>query len=114
MLILRPMPGSMSGDSSEETLEPSLNVTDFGAWFSGLLAYTPAAYSKIDEYLKQVILAQIWNYKPVRRHKSRHGGTDARSLIVQFSDDQQSVNIPFAELSDGEKCFMICALVLAW
>jgi predicted ATPase len=40
-------------------------------------------------------------------------GTDSRSLVVQFSNDQGSVSLPFADLSDGEKCFMICALVLA-
>ena len=40
-------------------------------------------------------------------------GTDSRSLIIQFSNDQGSVNFPFEDLSDGEKCFMICALVLA-
>jgi predicted ATPase len=40
-------------------------------------------------------------------------GKDSRSLIVQFSNDQRSVSLPFEDLSDGEKCFMICALVLA-
>src|SRR5215468_4343831 len=40
-------------------------------------------------------------------------GRDFRSLVVQFSNGQGSVNIPFEDLSDGEKCFMICALVLA-
>jgi predicted ATPase len=106
MLILRPIPGLIGGDSSLETLEPNPQVTDFGAWFSGLLAYWPAAYSKIDEYLKQVMpdLKDIQN--PVI-------GTDSRSLVVQFANAQGSVSIPFADLSDGEKCFMICAVVLA-
>ncbi len=40
-------------------------------------------------------------------------GKDARSLEVQFSNDLGNVTIPFADLSDGEKCFMICAMVLA-
>lgn len=106
MLILRPIPGLIGGASNRETLEPSLQVTDFGAWFSGLFAYAPAAYSKIDEYLKQVMpdLKDIRN--PII-------GPDSRSLVVQFSNDQGSVAIPFADLSDGEKCFMICALVVA-
>jgi len=55
MLILRPMPGLIVGDSEQETLQPSPSVTDFGAWFSGLLAYAPSAYTKIDEYLKQLM-----------------------------------------------------------
>jgi predicted ATPase len=106
MLILRPIPSLIAGGSNLETLEPNTQVTDFGAWFSGLLAYAPAAYSKIDEYLKQVMpdLKDIRN--PVI-------GTDSRSLVVQFSGDQGSVSLPFEDLSDGEKCFLICAMVLA-
>jgi predicted ATPase len=106
MLILRPMPTLISGESKEETLGPNLQVTNFGAWFSGLLAYAPSAYARIDEYLKQVMpdLADIKN--PVV-------GTDFRRLVVQFSNHQGSVHIPFEDLSDGEKCFMVCALVLA-
>jgi ATPase subunit of ABC transporter with duplicated ATPase domains len=100
------MPSLIRGDSDKETLEPDFRVTNFGAWFAGLLAYAPSAYGKISEYLKQVMpdLNDIKN--PVV-------GTDSRSLVVQFSNEQGSVRIPFEDLSDGEKCFMICALVLA-
>jgi len=106
VLILRPMPSLISGDSSEETLEPSTQVTDFGAWFSGLLAHAPSAYTAVDSYLKQVMpdLGDIKN--PVT-------GTDSRSLVVQFSSEQSSITLPFEDLSDGEKCYMICSLVLA-
>jgi len=106
VLILRPMPSLISGDSKEETLQPSTQVTDFGAWFSGLLAHAPSAYTAVDSYLKQVMpdLGDIKN--PVT-------GTDSRSLVVQFSSEQGSMTLPFEDLSDGEKCYMICALVLA-
>jgi hypothetical protein len=40
-------------------------------------------------------------------------GKDSRSLEVQFATVQGSMTLPFEDLSDGEKCFMICALVLA-
>ena len=106
MLILRPVPSLMPGDSTEETLEPSPQVSDFGDWFSGLLAYAPSAYAEIDSYLKQVM-------PDLRDIKNPVIGKDSRSLVVQFSNDQGSVNLPFEDLSDGEKCFMICALVLA-
>jgi hypothetical protein len=106
MLILRPMPALITGDSNEETLEPSPQVADFGAWFSGLLAYAPSAYGRIDQYLKQVM-------PDLKDIKNPVVGTDARSLIVQFANEQGSVSLPFNDLSDGEKCFMICALVLA-
>jgi len=105
-LVLRPMPSLILGDSEQETLEPKPDVTDFGAWFSALTLQYPAAYAKIDEYLRQVMpdLKDIQN--PVI-------GKDSRSLIVQFSNNQESMRLPFEDLSDGEKCFMICALVLA-
>lgn len=107
MLILRPVPDSISGESSgEPTLEPNPHVTNFGEWFSGLLADVPSAYAKIDEYLKLVMpdLSDI---------KNPLVGSESRSLLVQFSDQQATATVPFEDLSDGEKCFMICALVLA-
>ena len=106
MLILRPVPSWIRGDSDEETLKPNLPVTDFGAWFSGLMALAPSAYGTIDEYLKQVMR----DWKDIQNPPV---GKDTRSLVVQFSNDQGSLRLPFEELSDGEKCFMICALVLA-
>jgi predicted ATPase len=106
MLILQPIPSLITGDSIEKTLEPNVQVTDFGAWFSGLLAYAPAAYAKVDEYLKQVM-------SDLKDIKNPVIGQDAQSLFVQFSNEQGSMSVPFADLSDGEKCFMICALVLA-
>ena len=105
-LILRPTPSLISGDSKEETLQPNIQVTNFGAWFSGLLAYAPSAYSKIDDYLKKVM-------PDLKDIKNPPAGKDSRSLVVQFSNDQGSMSLPFEDLSDGEKCFMICAVVLA-
>ena len=106
MLILRPMPGLIMGDSDRETLEPNIQVTDFAAWFSGIVAYAPSAYAKIDGYLRQVM-------PDLRDIKNPVVGLDVRSLRVQFSNEQVSLTIPFKDLSDGEKCFMICALVIA-
>jgi len=106
MLILRPVPSSISGDSKDETLEPNPQVTNFGEWFSGVLADAPSAYTKIDEYLRQVM-------PDLKDIKNPLIGTESRSLFVQFSNKQSSITLPLHDLSDGEKCFMICALVLA-
>jgi len=105
-LILRPMPRMIGGHSEEETLQPNIQVTDFGAWFSGLLAFAPSAYAKIETYLKQVM-------PDLRDIKNPADGKDSRSLVVQFANERRTLTVPFNELSDGEKCFMICALVLA-
>jgi ABC-type cobalamin/Fe3+-siderophores transport system ATPase subunit len=105
MLVLRPIPSLIPGDSTRDTLRPNPHLTNFGAWFSGLLAYKPAAYAKIDEYLKQVM-------PDLRDVTNPATGKDSRRLFVQFSNGRSTI-IPFEDLSDGEKCFMICALVLA-
>ncbi len=106
MLILRPVPTMMRGDSESETTQPNAQVTNFGAWFSGLIAASPSAYSKIDAYLKEMMpdLQDIKN--PVVARESR-------TLNVIFKNDQGALTIPFGGLSDGEKCFMIYALVIA-
>jgi hypothetical protein len=106
MLILRPIPSFIKGDSDQETLQPAPDVSDFAAWFSGLLAQTPSAYAEIAAYLRQVM-------PDLNDIKNPLVGADSRSLLVQFAAEQKSLNLPFEELSDGEKCFMICALVLA-
>lgn len=106
ILILRPMPSLIRGESEQETLQPNVQVTDFGAWFSGILASAPSAYAKIDDFLKQVM-------PDLQDLKNPVVGKEARSLRVTFSSKQGKVEIPFGDLSDGEKCFMICALVLA-
>lgn len=106
MLILRPMPSLIKGDSEQETLEPDPEVTNFGAWFWALTGQYPAAYTKIDKYLRQIM-------PDLKDVQNPTVGKDAKSLVVQFSNAQGTLKLPFADLSDGEKCFMICALVLA-
>ena len=81
-------------------------VSDFGAWFSGLLALAPGAYLKIEEYLRLVMP----DFKDI---KNPLVGKDARNLLVQFSNGNATLSLDFKDLSDGEKCFMICAMVLA-
>lgn len=106
MIILRPVPPMIEGDSTKETLEPDLSGHDFADWFSGVIALSPSAYTEIDSYLKQV----MEDFKEI---KNPLVGNDSRSLQIQFSDDKGAITLPFGDLSDGEKCFMICALVLA-
>lgn len=106
ILILQPLPSLIDGESRDETLQPNRQVTNFGAWFSGLLAHTPAAYARIDNYLKDV-------FPDLKDIKNPLIGAEARSLSVHFSGERGSLTLPLGSLSDGEKCFMICALVLA-
>ena len=106
MLILRPIPPLILGTSNGPSMEPRPQLEDFGAWFAGLMAGTPAAYSIVDQYLKQLMPEFQSINNPLT-------GPEARRLVVEFSDGKAGIVRPFADLSDGEKCFTICGLVLA-
>lgn len=106
MLIVRPYPLGIEGESSDESLQPLPDMSDFGNWWNGLLAHSPAAYVKIEEALKRLMpdLKDIKN--PVI-------AKDSRSLQVRFDHDGIESVLPFRLLSDGEKCMAIWALVMA-
>lgn len=106
MLILAPLPSEITGDSDGDSLTPNRDVTNFGEWFAGLLAHSPAAYSRIDKFIKQV----MDDFEDI---KNPNTGKESRSLLVQFQQGSATLSLPFAALSDGEKCLFICALVLA-
>jgi predicted ATPase len=40
-------------------------------------------------------------------------GKDSKSMIVRFEANNANLSIEFNDLSDGEKCFFLCAVVLA-
>ena len=106
MLILAPIPALMSGQSQVDMLAPTKDCGDFAGWFSRLLADVPAAYTQIDAYLKLVMP----DFLDV---KNAITGAAARSLTVQFKSGNATLSVPFADLSDGEKCFFLCAVVMA-
>lgn len=108
MLILSPIPALISGDSEGDSLTPHKSCANFGEWFAGLMAHSPSAYAVIDKFVRQVM-------PDFRDIKNPIIGRDARSLLVQFQSnpDKASLNLDFNQLSDGEKCFFICAVVLA-
>lgn len=105
MIILDPIPGLMSGESGEETLEPKRDGSNFGEWYSGLLGRYPAAYAELKNHLSKTMpdIQDLQN-DPI--------GKDFKSMNVGFQANQAKMRIPFNDLSDGEKCFFLCALVL--
>lgn len=105
MIILAPIPALMNGDSDRETLEPLKDGSNFGEWFSGLISRYPAVYPLIDKYLREVIpdIQDIQN-KPV--------GGDSKRMTVRFEANGAPLTLDFNDLSDGEKCFFLCAVVL--
>jgi ABC-type cobalamin/Fe3+-siderophores transport system ATPase subunit len=106
MIILSPIPCVMTGESADETLEPTRTGENFGEWFSGLLTRYPAAYTEIHAYLRDVMpdILDIQNDAAGKNHKV---------MSVRFKEHNAQISIYFNDLSDGEKCFLLCAVLLA-
>jgi predicted ATPase len=106
MIILAPIPSLMTGDSNAETLQPKRDGSNLGEWFSGLLSRYPAAYTQVDKYLREVI-------PDIQDFLNEQIGKDTKNMIVRFEANNANLSVDFQDLSDGEKCFFICAFVLA-
>ncbi|RLC09193.1 MAG: ATP-binding protein [Deltaproteobacteria bacterium] len=106
MIILSPIPSVMTGESNNETLEPGRDGSNFGEWFTGLLSRYPAAYMHIDKYLKE-IMPDILDFQ------NDHIGKNHKIMNVRFNENQARMSVSFNDLSDGEKCFFLSAVVLA-
>ncbi len=106
MIILAPIPSLMTGESSGETLEPKRDGSNFGEWVTGLLSINPDVYEQIKEYL----IGVMPDYKVF---KNNIMGKDSKSMKVWFEANNAKLDVDFKDLSDGEKCFFLCAVVLA-
>ena len=106
MVLLAPIPKLMSGDAASETLEPDENAVNLADWLSGLLDRFPSAYSTLVQHLQQV-MPDLADFRFERT------GKETKSLLVRFSSGKDQQELPFSKLSDGEKCFFLCAIVLA-
>lgn len=105
-IILSPIPSCMTGESHGETLEPKRDGSNFGEWVTGVLGRYPAAYTLIEKYLQEVM-------PDLRDFRNEVNGRDSKSMVVQFEEHQANLSVAFKDLSDGEKCFFLCAVVLA-
>ncbi|WP_373526457.1 AAA family ATPase [Nostoc sp.] len=106
MIILAPIPSLMTGESNDDTLEPKRDASNFGEWFSGLLSRYPGAYTQVDQYLREVM-------PDIKDFLNELIGKDFKSMIVRFEENNANLSVNFKDLSDGEKCFFLCAVLLA-
>ncbi len=111
MVILAPMPPLMLAESHGESKWPLPDGSNFAEWLTGLLVERPDAYSHIVTYLKP-IMPDFGGFKNLP------SGKDRKSLVVWFegahaASGGSKFELNFAELSDGEKCTILCAVLIA-
>jgi predicted ATPase len=106
IIILTPLPSKMTGISEDETLEPKRDGSNFSEWFTGLLSRYPAAYTQLEKYLRDVMPDML-------DFLNSPTGGDSKSMLVRFEKNKAILNVNFNDLSDGEKCFFLCAVVIA-
>ncbi|MCX6362235.1 MAG: ATP-binding protein [Armatimonadetes bacterium] len=107
LLVLQPVPRLMGSESIVGTLLPDDSCANFAAWFREVTSQYPASYAPFYEYLRAISpdLLSVQN---------RAVGAEARSLEFVYGRNGGSrLTVPFGELSDGEKCQAIAALVVA-
>lgn len=106
MMILSPIPKKMVGTSTSATLHINSDATNFGDFFTGFLSQYLAAYSLITRYLQEVMpdFEEIENEIIAK---------NARNIVVRFAQNGKRFITDFEALSDGEKCFILSAVVLA-
>lgn len=111
-VLLAPIPSLMTGESGGETLEPERDGSNFAEWFTGLLSRYPSSYTSVERSLRQVM-------PDIKDLLNRPVSDNVKSLAVRFGKQNEDrarnaeLSVRFKNLSDGEKCFFICAVILA-
>lgn len=106
MHILAPVPQLIGGEShgSLEPLHPSgKNLADY---LTALLNDYPATYSNMQAYLKDFM-------PDLREFSNKLIATDSRMIRLHFGDNDSTFEPKLDQISDGEKCMFLCAVVLA-
>ncbi|PID38425.1 MAG: ATPase [Proteobacteria bacterium] len=106
VIVLAPLPQLIGGESETETLQPEHDGQNYASWLTGLLAFYPASYSTMATYLAGV-MPDLLDFRNERTGKS------SKSLVTRFRRGGTTLEVDFERLSAGEKCYFICAALLA-
>jgi hypothetical protein len=89
-------------------IEPQHDASNFSSWPNAFLSRYPAAYNDVFSYLRAVI-PDLASFENVPR------GEKGKQLLVKFEQvgSDRVLSIDFKQLSDGEKCFFLSALIVA-
>lgn len=105
MHILSPIPQLIGGESHGSSGPLSVSCDNFADYLLDLLTSHPASYEAIHSFLKELM--------PDLREFSNKQITDGtRVLQVRFGNEGSVLTANFQQLSDGEKCMFLGAVML--
>jgi len=106
MVLVSPIPKLMGSDAAHGAAYLNEDASNWGDWLSGLLDRYPAAYPSVAEFLKN-LMPELNDF-----HFDKMG-KNSKELLLRFETNDKEYKTSSASLSDGEKCFFLCAVVLA-
>lgn len=108
MVLISPVPQLMGVEAVHGTTEIKEDAENWADWLSGLLDRYPAAYSTIIDFLRTLM-------EDIDQFGFHKTGTNSKELILRFknAETKRAYKTTSANLSDGEKCFFLCAVALA-
>lgn len=108
MILVAPFPKRMTGFSEEPTLELCEDAANYAACLRALLGQKPAAYGEFETYVK----SYIPDFSSIEQVERGESGTQ---LMVKFAQQNppRELSVEFQALSDGEKCFLLSAYIIA-
>ena len=104
LILIHPVPSSIHSESNEPTLYPNPSVSNLADWLNGVVGTYPAAYSVIADYLKDVMP----DFRDIRNIDA---GGETKISEIRFGVET-TLSLKLHQLSDGEKSFIICALLM--
>jgi predicted ATPase len=106
MVLLSPLPPLMVSETIAAPAALHPHATNLVDWLSDLLESHPTVYATVIEHVQAVM-------PDVELLRFEKLGRDTRALMVQFKSGQAEDERPFDRLSDGEKCFVLGAVLHA-
>lgn len=106
IIVLAPIPQMIGGESYGESDILDQDCRNFAEYLTGLLIKNPAIYEIVKNYLSQSI-------PDIDGISNKTISSNTRLLKVSFNTENKIFDIDFKDLSDGEKCTFICAVLIA-
>lgn len=104
-VIISPVPTNMSGTSQQGASTLRTDASNFGDWFFGHLQNQPSLYTAFSKSIEQTM-------PDFHDFQNQDAGPKSKRAMVSFRD-KTGFKIAFDELSDGEKCYMLGAVILS-